>query len=154
MVEEWTTVQDRTTLKTLLTIIILAISIISIATLTLSASWAPLIQTNQPTYTTTYTSITSQKAYDFVYNNSHPIVIVDTRSCDCDYKQGHIPGAIWQINPTPFYNSTNDLIIYCQDGQSSTTFCEKLLGHTYGAIYHLEGGLDAWERTGYRTTKL
>ena len=154
MVEEWSTVSDEKNLKAIFITIIVFIGIITTIGLTLSADWTEQTH-NEPGYTTFFTTVTPQDAYELVYNNSHPLTIIDARSCDCAYNKGHISGAIWEINPTPFYNSTIDLLIYCEDGiESSLDFCEKLVGHTYVSIYHLEGGIDAWKNAGYRTTKL
>jgi len=158
MVEKWETINEKTNkFKTIIVVAIVAISIISITTLTLSASWTEpiMIQKNPPTYTTTYTSISPEEAYNLVYNSTNPIIIVDTRSCDCSYNNGHIIGAIWMTNPLTLYGTMEDTLIYCEDGeQSSRKFCEKFIGHTYGQIYHLKGGIEAWESKGYRTTKL
>ena len=155
MVEEWETINEGKNLKLILIIVIAIIGIISIATLTLSATWAEPTQNQTTPYATTYNSITPQDAYSLVYNNSHPLTIIDVRNCDCDYEAGHIPGAIWQLNPKTFYDSTTDLLVYCQDGiEFSLSYCEKLVGHTYGAIYCLEGGIDAWENAGYRVSKV
>lgn len=158
MVQEWETINEkRNKFKTIITVIIVAISIISITTLTLSASWTDpiILQKNPPTYTTTYERISPEEAYNLVYNTTNPVVIVDTRSCDCAYNNGHINGAIWKTNPRPLYDTIEDTLIYCEDGeQNSREFCEKFIGHTYGKIYHLEGGIIAWEMKGYQTTKL
>ena len=44
-------------------------------------------------------------------------------------------------------------LIYCQDGETSISFCENLVNHTYGEIYHLDGGINEWEKAGYSTIK-
>jgi len=153
MSKEWETVNERKKLKTILLIAIIAV--VSIATITLSTTWTlPALQTpNTPTYTTTYNNITAQETYNLVYNDNHPLIIIDMRNCKCSYDKGHITGAVWQTNPITFYNSTIDILVYGEDALS-LLYCQELTGHTYGAIYHLEGGIDAWENAGYRTTKL
>ena len=160
MTEEWSTPNHRNNLKSTLVIVIVGICVISVAIWTLSSGWAlpsTLVmeqQTNQPDYTTSYTVIDPKTAYELVFNNSNPLTIVDIRSCDCDYEAGHIPKAIWQTFVPSLYETTSDLLIYCEDGLSSITFCENLLNHTYGAIYFLEDGIEAWKNAGYRVTKL
>ena len=158
MVDEWETINEkRNKFKTIIVVTLVAISIVIITTLTLSASWTEpiMLQQNPPTYTTNYTSISPEEAYNMVYNSTNPIIIVDARNCDCAYKDGHIIGAIWKTSPLPLYDTLEDTLIYCEDGeQSSRAFCEKFIGHTYGQIYHLDGGIEAWEEKGYRTTKL
>ena len=120
----------------------------------LSASWtlSSIQNQNIPTYTTNYSNLTPQQAYNLVYNNSEALIIVDMRNCDCSYNKGHISGAIWQINPETFYNSVMDILVYGEDDQS-LIYCQKLVGHVYGAIYHLDGGIEAWESAGYHITK-
>lgn len=159
MAEEWSTSNHINNLKSTLVIVIVAICVISVAVWTLSSGWAlPAALTKeqqlQPDYTTSYTAIDPKAAYEFVFNNSNPLTIVDVRSCDCDYEKGHIPNAIWQTYAPSLYETTSDLLVYCNDGELSVTFCEKLLNHTFGAIYYLEGGINAWEDAGYRVTKL
>jgi rhodanese-related sulfurtransferase len=159
MAEEWSTSNHRNNLKSNLVIVIVAISVISVAVWTLSSSWAlpsTLINEEQekPNYTTSYTAIDPKTAYELVFNNSNPLTIVDIRSCDCDYEEGHIPKAIWQTFAPSLYETTSDLLIYCNDGELSVTFCEDLLSHTYGAIYYLDGGIESWIDAGYRVTEL
>ena len=158
MVEEWSDTSDRNNLKAAI-IVIVAVSIISVAAWTLSTGWAPpptlaTEQQTQPNYTASYTAIGPEAAYELVFNYSNPLTIVDIRSCDCSYNDGHIPKAIWQTSPVTSYETTNDLLIYCDDGQLSVTFCEGLLNHTYGAIYYLDGGIETWKNAGYRVTEL
>ena len=159
MAEEWSTSNHGNNLKSTLVIVIVSICVISAAVWTLSTGWAlPSVLTNeqqfQPDYTTSYTTIDPETAYELVFNNSNPLTIVDIRSCDCDYEAGHIPNAIWRTFAPSFYETTSDLLIYCNDGELSVTFCEDLLNHTYVAIYLLDGGIEAWKNAGYRVTKL
>ena len=160
MAEEWSTFSYGTNLKSTLVIVIVAICVISVTAWTLMSGWAlpsTLVmeqQTNQPNYTTSYTAIDPKTAYELVFNNSNLLTIVDIRSCDCDYEEGHIPKAIWRTFAPSLYETTSDLLIYCNDGELSVTFCEDLLNHTYGAIYYLDGGIEAWIDAGYRVTEL
>jgi len=159
MVEEWSNSNHRNNLKSTLVIAIVAICVISVAIWTLSSGWAlPATLTKeqqlQPNYTTSYTAIDPKTAYELVFNNSNLLTIVDVRSCDCDYEEGHIPKAIWRTYAPSLYETTSDLLIYCNDGELSVTFCEQLSGHTYGAIYYLDSGINAWKNAGYRVTEL
>lgn len=104
-----------------------------------------------PVYTTFFTDVSPEEAYEII-STSVNITIIDIRGCKCDYNKGHIPTANWSLHATQFYNTTNDLLIYDQDGTNSTEFCEKLVNHTYGAIYRLKGGIDAWIAAGYEIT--
>lgn len=109
-------------------------------------------QNNENKYTTFFTNISVDNAQELI-NNSLNLTIVDCRGCKCSYNKEQIPNAIWDKVPEHFYNTTNDLLIYCQCGETSVEFCEKLVNHTYGAIYNLEGGIDAWKNEGYPIEK-
>jgi len=159
MVKEWSTSSYGNNLKSTIVLAIVAICVISVAIWTLSSGWALPATLNkeqqlQPDYTASYTAIDPKTAYELVFNNSNPLTIVDVRSCDCDYEEGHIPKAIWRTYAPSLYETTSDLLVYCNDGELSVTFCEDLLDHTYGAIYLLEDGINAWKNAGYRVTKL
>lgn len=153
MAEEWQTVSNKSNIKTIMIIIILIIGVGSVTALTLTADETIFNQIDKPEYTTYYTSITAEKAKEMIDNNMD-LITVDTRGCDCDYNKGHIPTAVWQFHAPYYYESTQDLLVYCQNGSKSKTFCEALVSHTFGEIYHLEGGIDAWERVGYKTDKV
>ena len=61
-------------------------------------------------YTTYFTNIAPQDANALIKNNSD-IIIVDIRSCECDYDEGHLPNVIWAIDPIQFYNITSNIIV-------------------------------------------
>ena len=103
-------------------------------------------------YTTTYENVTPQEAYNLIKNDSN-LIVVDVRGCPCHYNKEHLPHAIWDTNVNDFYNTTKDLLIYCETGYTSTQFCKKLVGHVYGRIYNLEGGIEAWKKAGYEVEK-
>lgn len=102
-----------------------------------------------PTFTMTYSAISSDDAYNLTSTGHNLTIIIDVRSCSCNYNQGHIPYAIWNPNPKDFYNHTKDLLIYDNTGAKSIEFCEQLINQTYGTIYYLEGGINAWKNAGY-----
>ena len=158
MAKVWSTSSYENNLKSTIVIAIVAVCVIGVAIWTLSTGWAlPATLTNEqqirPDYTLSYAIISPEDAQELISAN-HDLVIADVRGCDCDYDEGHIPDAIWQVNPTLFYNTTSDILVYCQDGLSCVTFCKDLLNHTYGEIYALEGGINAWKNAGYRVTEL
>ena len=152
MPEEWTTIDDKSNLKKIAIVVIAIIVIGSLTALTLSADEMVLIQAQKPSYSTFYSSVTPEEAKELLDNNVN-IVIVDVRKCDCKYEAGHIPTAIWQIYAPNFYDSVHDLLVYCQNGTESKAYCEELVGYTYGDIYHLQGGIDAWIDRGYETVE-
>jgi rhodanese-related sulfurtransferase len=98
-------------------------------------------------YTSFITNITVDDAQEII-NNVVNLTIVDCRDCECRI-DSMIPNAIWEPEPNGFYFTTNDLLIYSQDGGQSFEFCKKLVNLTYGVIYNLEGGMNAWENAGY-----
>lgn len=78
-----------------------------------------------------YQNITQQEAKNLLKED---IVVIDCRPCKCNYDKGHIEGAIWSVNPVPFYNSEKDIVVY---GDDSNEFCENLSSNTNIAIYNL-----------------
>jgi rhodanese-related sulfurtransferase len=105
---------------------------------------------NEGTITTSYSFISPDDAHQFIVSTTHNLTIIDMRSCKCKYDGEHIPGAIWNVNPMSFYNTTNDLLVYDELGAENILFCKDLVNHTYGKILCLRGGIDAWKSAGYR----
>ena len=108
-----------------------------------------LSATNAKEFTQTFSMISPNEAFDLINNSTDGLTIVDIRPCECNYEKGHLPGSIWNINPTSFYNTTDDLIIYDQEGEISIGFCEKLVNNVYGKIMFLQGGYQKWIEKGY-----
>jgi len=100
-------------------------------------------------YTQSFQNITASEAYKLIQNNTN-LIIIDVRGCKCTYNKEHIPNAIWDTYPEDFYGTKKDLLIYSQVGSTSMDFCKKLVGHVYGKIYNLKGGIDAWKAAGYQ----
>ncbi len=101
-----------------------------------------------PFITLTYSGISLQTAYDLTANNEN-LLVIDVRTCKCNYNKGHLPNATWTTNPLVYYNSTNDLLIYENNETLSIEFCEELVNHTYGKLLYLQGGIKTWEEEGY-----
>lgn len=156
MTEDWISIEEDKKPK-IPTIFVIIIVIFTVVTILLFAYFngfsggAKENQTNKTGYTTYYNSIRPFEAYSLIINNAN-LTIIDVRECKCAYDKGHIPEAIWSIEPENFYNSTNDLLIYCNNGtEESEIFLNTLIKHTWGSIYHLEGGIMAWEKAGFST---
>jgi hypothetical protein len=98
--------------------------------------------------TTTYSGISPSNAYDLI-NTTKNLTIIDMRNCRCNYEKNHLHGAIWDINPSSFYNTSNDLLVYDINGTQSIDFCKRLVNNVYGRIMYLEGGIDRWIEWGY-----
>ena len=102
-----------------------------------------------PFYTTTYSAMSPKDVLALIHSNETPFVIVDIRSCKCNYNSGHLPNSTWNVNPYSFYNMTEDLVVYSKNNDDSIEFLEKLLNNTYSKLYYLEGGINAWKLSGY-----
>jgi len=151
MDEQQTTGKEKK-FQVILIIVLVLISISAIVWLTFPSGTTGQGSTG-PVYTTTYSGISPSQCSELMSSTENPITIVDVRECKCNYNAGHITNAIWNINPRSFYNVTKDLLIYDNTGSLSIEFCESLIGYTYGAVYYLEGGIDAWRDANYPTVK-
>ena len=113
---------------------------------------------NVPTFTTTYTNITAEQAYNLI-NTTENLTIIDCRGLEgcshCQFNQGHLPGAELNDNPLTLYQNesdyqnTTDILVYSKNGTVGADFCSDLIGKVYGKIYNLEGGYEAWVAAGY-----
>jgi len=103
-------------------------------------------------YTDEYKSIAPEVIESRVSSNDS-IIVIDVRSCKCNYNGGHIPNATWTVNVKPYYNETKDILIYDNHEENYIGFCEQLVNNTYGEIYYLKGGIDAWKNAGYPIVK-
>ena len=101
-----------------------------------------------PVITVIYSGITPETAYDLTVNDKD-LLVIDVRTCKCNYNSGHLPNATWANNPLGYYNTTSDLLIYENNETLSIEFCEQLINHTYGKLLYLEGGINAWKDAGY-----
>lgn len=107
-------------------------------------------------YTSLYTNIDAEAAYNLI-NKTSNLIIIDCRGLEgcgsCQIKKdGRLDFDFVYLNQNPYvhYNTTEDLLIYSKDGTvAEEDFCEELVNHVYGKIYNLEGGFDAWKALGY-----
>ena len=115
-----------------------------------------------PTYSSTFTNISSEAAYSLI-NSSENVIIIDVRPCSCNYNAKHIGQRIDNVtifeailppdDYAVFHNETSDFIIYDQDGgDTASDFCYfNLVNKVYGKIYYLRGGFNEWNSKGYPT---
>ena len=83
--------------------------------------------------------------------NHDNAIMVDMRE-DKDYLTGHIVNAIHA--PASAENDAVKLkkyrdkpvIVYCQRGQRSTAYCNKLSKQGFESVYNLQGGVLAWQK--------
>ena len=150
--EQQPTKDSEKKIQVILIIVLVIISVSSVLWLTLISGLLEQ-ELTEPVLTTTYSSISPQDVVGLVNSSDNSTIIVDCRTCKCNYNKGHLPNATWTINPEDFYNTTKDLLVYDNHGEKSTQFCQNLTGHVYGAIYYLEGGMDAWKEGTYPVVK-
>jgi rhodanese-related sulfurtransferase len=102
----------------------------------------------ESTFTMVYTNINVPEAKSMIENNTN-LTIIDVRGLEgcgnCEFKKGHLPGAVLNSNPYDFYNSTNDILVYSINGIVGEEFCQNLTGYVYGNIFNLEGGYENWK---------
>ena len=151
--EQQPTEDSEKKIQVILIIVLVVISVSSVLWLTLISGLLVEQEPTEPVLTTTYSSISPQDAVGLVNSSYNSTIIVDCRTCKCNNNKGHLPNATWNINPEDFYNTTKDLLVYDNHGEKSTQFCQNLTGHVYGAIYCLDGGMDAWKEGTYPVIK-
>ena len=143
-------IKESKKLEKIVAIILVLIIAFAVIYLSIDSFWKNKSNTpNKIEYTRYYYFLLPENAYSFINTTTHNLTIVDMRSCKCKYNGGHLPNATWNVNPTSFYNTTDDLLIYDENGAESIEFCENLVNHTYGKIICLQGGIEAWKNEGY-----
>ncbi len=83
------------------------------------------------------------------------LVILDVRTVS-EYESGHLEGAInipvEALNGRlSELNKNDELLVYCRTGNRSTTAVGILNENGYDRIYHMDGGIVAWENAGFPT---
>lgn len=86
-------------------------------------------------------------------------VVIDVRE-PAEHETRNIPGSqlipLGTLDPSRLpEHQGKKLVIYCQAGRRGTLACEKLLNATPDTeLYHLEGGILAWEAAGQPVASL
>ena len=102
-------------------------------------------------HSASYQNLTAEAAYN-LKNNVEDLLIVEIGSCQCKWKGNCIdPNALWTVNPADLINETRDILVYSYSGDDVIEFCDALVNKTYGEIYYIEGGTQAWKDLGYPT---
>ncbi len=97
-----------------------------------------------------YRDVTPSEATQLL-NHSNAI-LVDLREPK-EYEDGHIVNAIHipmnklddQLKKLEKHKK-KPVIAYCRTGNRSGTACSRLQKHGFEAVYHLRGGITAWQR--------
>jgi rhodanese-related sulfurtransferase len=90
--------------------------------------------------------------------NHEQATLIDMRS-DKDYREGHIVNAVnvpasdGNIPDALNKHRERPVIVYCQRGQRSKAFCNKLSKQGFASVYNLQGGVLAWQKAELPLTK-
>ncbi len=106
-----------------------------------------------------FTDISVEKARDLIQKNrgNERFVVLDVRT-PREYRRGHIPGAVLlDFRAAAFKTNLGRLerettyLVHCARGarSSEATALMKQLGFT--KVYHLPGGMNAWQAQGFAT---
>jgi rhodanese-related sulfurtransferase len=133
-------------------IVAIVICIIAAASIAIIFTWKEPVNVTSSSYTSTYTNVTAEAAYDLM-NTTSNLSVIDCRGLEgcskCQFGHGHLPGAVMNMNAQTLCNETNDILVYSGNGTAGAGFCQDLVDHVYGKIYNLEGGYEAWASAGY-----
>ena len=83
------------------------------------------------------------------------LVILDVRTVS-EYESGHLDGAInipvdELSGRLSELNQDDELLVYCRTGNRSTTAVGILRENGYDQIFHMDGGIVAWNSAGFPT---
>ena len=83
------------------------------------------------------------------------LVILDVRTIP-EFDSGHLEGAInipveELSQRLSELNQKDELLVYCKTGNRSTTAVRILRENGYDRIYHMDGGITAWNVAGFPT---
>jgi rhodanese-related sulfurtransferase len=86
------------------------------------------------------------------------VCLIDVREAG-EYAGAHILGAIdlplSQLKNRNFQlPSDRQLVLYCRSGHRSAQAAQILAAEGYTDLYHLEGGVGAWQSAGYQTQSI
>jgi len=90
--------------------------------------------------------------------NHENAIMIDMRT-DKDYRDGHIANALnvptgnADIPATLNKYRERAVVVYCQRGNRSIAFCNKLSKQGFASVYNLKGGVLAWQKAELPLTK-
>ena len=90
--------------------------------------------------------------------NHEKATMIDMRT-DKDYREGHIANAVSvptgnaDIPASLSKYRERPVVVYCQRGQRSIAFCNKLSKQGFESVYNLKGGVLAWQKAELPLTK-
>jgi rhodanese-related sulfurtransferase len=100
----------------------------------------------------TVKTVNAQTLKTWLDNNQ--ALVVDVRE-PAEYSAKNIEGSILipvgQICEAKLPTTDKKIVIHCFGGKRGTTACQKVLAENESAeIYNLEGGISAWEQSGFK----
>ncbi len=90
--------------------------------------------------------------------NHENAIMIDMRT-DKDYRDGHIANALnvptGNADIPASLNKYREraVVVYCQRGNRSIAFCNKLSKQGFASVYNLKGGVLAWQKAELPLTK-
>lgn len=103
-----------------------------------------------------YVNVDVGEARDLIAEKAD-LVVLDVRTVS-EYESGHIGGSInipVEVLSGRFseLNPDDELLVYCRTGNRSTTAVGILRENGYDRVYHMDGGIVAWNAAGFPTVK-
>jgi rhodanese-related sulfurtransferase len=101
-----------------------------------------------------YGNVDVGEARDLIVEKAD-LVILDVRTTP-EFDSGHLEGAInipveELSQRLSELNQKDELLVYCRTGNRSTTAVRILRENGYDRIYHMDGGIAAWNAAGFPT---
>ena len=145
------------------------VAVIAILTVLLSSTFLlPMVKANP------HTDITVAQAYDIIYSNNYPnLIVIDVRGATSppepfpeNFNNGHILGAInapvislgggvynfagldaWISSPEGQSHKNDEIIVYCRTGGRSNVASNRLDANGFTKVYDMLGGFQTWSGT-------
>jgi rhodanese-related sulfurtransferase len=100
-----------------------------------------------------FTRISATEAKEKI--DSGAVQIIDVRTPG-EYAGGHVPGAIniphmSVVSRKGELDTDKELVFICQVGARSALACEFAASMGFKELYNVEGGTEAWVKSGYAT---
>ena len=99
-------------------------------------------------------NVNAEEAKALLADASKKIMVLDVRT-PAEYKEGHIKGAkLIDLNGSEFetkleaLDKSSSYLLHCRSGGRSSVALAKLKKLGFKSVYHLDGGILAWQDAG------